>query len=64
MELTVTCDTVPLRSPVGTLSLGVRHMPSFCILFAENGRSPNGEINLKSQMEKLGGLFLQEILQS
>lgn len=52
----MTCDPVPLRSPVGTLSLGVRHMHSFCILFAENGRSPNGEINLKVSDGKIRGI--------
>lgn len=55
----MTCDMVPLRSPVETLSLGVRHTHSFCILFAENSHSPNGEINLKSQMEKLGDCFFR-----
>lgn len=60
----MTCDMVPLGSPVETLSLGVGYTHSFCTLFAENGWSPNGEINLKSHMEKVGGLFLQEIFQS
>lgn len=35
--LTVACDLVPLRSHIGTLSLGIRHMHFFCVLLAENG---------------------------